>query len=187
MMDPMPKIIVDENRFHLIIKKLTHQILENHENIENLCLIGIQERGVYLAERLHQVFKTIDPLLSYQYGKLDITFYRDDYRIRQSPIKASKTEIEFSINQKNVILVDDVVYTGRTVHAAISALQDLGRPSKIELLSLVDRRFNRHFPIKSNYVGISVDALDEAYVQVQWKEREGQDRIMMFSGKPSKS
>ena len=103
--------------------------------------------------------------------------------MRDTPLKAAETKIDFLIENKQVLLVDDVLYTGRTVHAAMSALQDFGRPQKIEMLCMVDRRFNRHFPIKADYQGIVVDALDEAYVKVNWKEKHGEDQVLLFSGK----
>lgn len=177
------KVIVSSERFQLTLLRLCHQILENHANIQDLCIIGIQERGVYLAERLRDNLINMTGDKSFDYGMLDITFYRDDFRRRDIPIKASSTEIDFLIENKNVILVDDVLYTGRTVHAAMSAIQDFGRPKKIEMLCMVDRRFNRHFPIKADYLGVAVDALDEAYVKVNWQDKDGADEVLLFSGK----
>ena len=177
------KIILSSERFRLTILRLCHQILENHSNPQDLCIIGIQERGVLLAESLKTELTSMLGNQPFQYGKLDITFYRDDFRLRDTPLKAAETKIDFLIENKQVLLVDDVLYTGRTVHAAMSALQDFGRPQKIEMLCMVDRRFNRHFPIKADYQGIVVDALDEAYVKVNWKEKHGEDQVLLFSGK----
>ena len=177
------KIIVSSERFQLTILRLCHQILENHAHMEELCIIGIQERGVLLADRIRQNLQFMIGSQPFDYGMLDITFYRDDFRRRVIPIKASSTHIDFLIENKKVILVDDVLYTGRTVHAAMSALQDFGRPLKIEMLCMVDRRFNRHFPIKADYLGVAVDALDEAYVKVNWHEKDGVDEVRLFSGK----
>ena len=176
------KIILTSERIELTIHRLSHQILENHLNPDDLCIIGIQERGVLLAERLREQLTDMLAGHPFQYGKLDITFYRDDFRRRDTPLKASTTQINFLVEDKNVILVDDVLYTGRTVHAAMSAIQDFGRPNKIEMLCMVDRRFNRHFPIKADYSGTVVDALDEAYVRVRWKETDGEDEVVLFSG-----
>jgi pyrimidine operon attenuation protein/uracil phosphoribosyltransferase len=177
------KIIVSQERFQLTLMRLCHQILENHIDLENLCLIGIQERGVFLAERLTDELTKMLKGQPFHYGVLDITFYRDDFRRRDVPIRASATHIEFLVENKDVILVDDVLYTGRTVHAAMAALQDFGRPRKIEMLCMVDRRFNRHFPIKADYHGIAVDALDDAYVKVNWKQKHGEDQVLLFAGK----
>ncbi len=177
------KIIVSSDRFQLTLLRLCHQILENHSHPEDLCLVGIQERGVYLAERIKNHLTDMMGNPTFHYGMLDITFYRDDFRRRDTPIKASSTQIDFLVENKNVILIDDVLYTGRTVHAAMAALQDFGRPATIEMLCMVDRRFNRHFPIKADYFGIAVDAVDEAYVRVNGKQKEGEDRVLLFSGK----
>jgi pyrimidine operon attenuation protein / uracil phosphoribosyltransferase len=177
------KIIASSDRVGITIQRLCHQILENHIDLDSLCIIGIQERGVFLADRLIQEIKLILPKRELFYGKLDITFYRDDFRRRDVPIKASSTDLEFSIEDKNVILIDDVLYTGRTVHAAMAALQDYGRPRRIEMLCMVDRRFNRHFPIKADYIGMAIDSLDEAYVKVCFTEQDGKDEIKLYSGK----
>ncbi|MBK8346600.1 MAG: bifunctional pyr operon transcriptional regulator/uracil phosphoribosyltransferase PyrR [Saprospiraceae bacterium] len=177
------KIIVSSDRFQLTLLRLCHQIFENHLDTEDLCIVGIQERGVLLAERLRDNLIQMTGKQSFKYGMLDITFYRDDFRRRDTPIKASSTHIDFLVENKNVILVDDVLYTGRTVHAAMAALQDFGRPRKIEMLCMVDRRFNRHFPIKADYFGIAVDAVDEAYVSVEWQQKQGVDQVLLFSGK----
>jgi pyrimidine operon attenuation protein/uracil phosphoribosyltransferase len=151
--------------------------------MENTCILGIQESGVVLAERLIPALKKLYGKKSILFGKLDISFYRDDFRTRKNPIKVSSTDIEFDLEGKQIILIDDVLYTGRTVHAAISAILDFGRPDKIEFLTLVDRRFNRHFPIRADYKGIIVDALDEAYVKVDWEQIDGEDRILLYSAK----
>lgn len=177
------RIILTSERIHLTIQRLCHHILENHSDTSNLCIIGIQERGVLLAEKISNHLKKMIPGQSFHYGMLDITFYRDDFRRRDTPIRASATDISFDVENKDIILIDDVLYTGRTVHAAIAAIQDFGRPRKIEMLCMVDRRFNRHFPIKADYMGIVVDAVDAAYVRVRWKEKDGEDAVLLFSGK----
>ncbi len=177
------RTILKEKRFSLTLERLSHQIIENYSDFDNVCVIGIQERGVLLAERLVELIKKNAKLKSLIFGKIDITFYRDDFRSRTTPLKASNTELEFSLDGKNVILIDDVLYTGRSVHAAMSALQDHGRADTIELLCLVDRRFNRHLPIKADYVGITVDSLDEAYVKVEWEHIDGKDKVLLFTPK----
>lgn len=175
------RIILSGKGFELTLDRLCYQLVENYDTFEDVCLIGIQERGALLSDRLMNRLKKINKNKLPLYGKLDITFYRDDFRLKEKPLKAASTEINFLVENKKVILVDDVLYTGRTVHAAISALQDFGRPSFLELLCLVDRRFNRHLPICADYSGIVVDALDDAYVKVEWGA-EGNDVITMFSG-----
>jgi len=177
------KTILAKERFQLTIDRLVHQLIEEYQDFENTCIIGVQERGVLLADRIIQRLKFFKPEVKFEYGKLDITFYRDDFRIREEPLKASSTEVDFLIENKSVILIDDVLYTGRTIQAALAALQDFGRPGTVELLTLVDRRFNRHLPIKADFTGITVDALDEAYVKVEYENIDGQDRVLLFSAK----
>lgn len=175
------KTILAEERFRLTVDRLCLQLIESFGDFEDTCIIGVQERGVVLADRIIERLAKLAPKHKAVYGKIDITFYRDDFRRRETPIKASTTEIDFIVEGKKVILVDDVLYTGRTIHAAMSALQDFGRPEKVELLTLVDRRFYRHMPIQSDYNGLVVDALDEAYVKVEWQHLDGKDRVLLFS------
>lgn len=175
------RVILNKERFALTIDRLCHQLIEKYDMFDNTCLIGIQEGGVPLSERIHARLKEILDIPTIQYGKLDITFYRDDFRIREKPLKPSKTDLLFSLDEQNVVLMDDVVYTGRTIQAAMTALNDFGRPRQVELVAMVDRRFNRHLPIQSNYIGLTMDALDQAYVKVEWAEKEGEDKILMFS------
>lgn len=177
------KIILAKAPFALTIERLCHQLIEAHDTFTNTCLVGIQEGGVFVGDRLMQRLSALLPAVSLQYGKLDITFYRDDFRTRDKPLRANRTEMDFNVDGKRVILIDDVLYTGRTVQSALTALNDYGRPEQVELLALVDRRFNRHLPIQSDYIGLTVDALEAAYVKVEWEEIEGEDRILLFSGK----
>ncbi|MBT8190928.1 MAG: bifunctional pyr operon transcriptional regulator/uracil phosphoribosyltransferase PyrR [Bacteroidia bacterium] len=179
--------ILSPERFQITLQRLAHEILENFSSEASINIIGIQEKGVVMAERLIQILKEKGIDKPVNFGKLDITFYRDDFRMREVPIRASATEINFDVEGKKVLLVDDVLYTGRTIHAAMSALQDLGRVNKIELMTMVDRRFNRHFPINCDYTGIQVDSLDEAYVAVQWKHIDKQDKILIFSAQKKAS
>lgn len=165
--------------------RLCHQLIENYDSFQNTSIIGIQPRGVLLANRIHQRLLEITGLPLIRYGKLDITFYRDDFRQRDKPLKANVTEMEFIVEDSNVILIDDVLYTGRTVQAALTAIGHYGRAQKVELLSLIDRRFNRDLPIKADYIGMQVDALDEAYVKVEWQEMEGKDQVLIFPHKKS--
>lgn len=182
-MNDAGKLIANTERVDLTIRRLCHQLVENHADMRQVCLIGIQERGVLLAERLRKQLIGMLGSQLFFYGKLDITFYRDDFRRRETPLRASATEIDFLVEGRQVVLIDDVLYTGRTVHAAMTAIQDFGRPERIEMLCLVDRRFNRHFPIRADYSGMAVDALDEAYVRVSWEGQGTQDEVRLFSGK----
>ena len=158
------KVILSKEQFQFTIKRLCHQLIENYDDFTDACIVGIQDRGALLSDRIVDVLKR-EMSLSVEYGKIDISFYRDDYRRREKIISPSANTIDFLVEGKKVILVDDVLYTGRTIQAALMALQQYGRPSEVELLVLVDRRFNRHLPIEANYKGLTVDALDEAYVK----------------------
>lgn len=178
-----PKTILTEKRLKLTLDRLCHSLIENYDNFDNTAIVGVQQRGTLFANRIYKRLQELVPKAKVDYGKLDITFFRDDFRTRKTPLQASSTEMDFLLEGKRVILIDDVLYTGRTVHAAISAMQQFGRPAAVELMVLVDRRFNRTFPIKSNYVGITVDALNEDYVKVEWQEEEGKDRVLFFTGK----
>ena len=178
------KVILNEKRFVLTLERICQQLVERYDDFEDVCIIGMQERGAILSDRIVSMLRA-KGFSNFKYGKLDISFHRDDFRRRSNPIAPSKTEIDFIIEEKDVLLIDDVLYTGRSVHAAMSALQQFGRPNRIELLALVDRRFNRHFPIKTDFVGITVDAIDDAYVKVEWSHMNGKDQIKFFSKKES--
>jgi len=177
------RVILDQERFQITIERLCHQLIERNNDFEQVCLVGIQSRGVFLSNRIYERLQAIVPGLDLEYGKLDITFYRDDFRTRKEPLRANTTEMDFLVEDKKVILVDDVLYTGRTVQAALTALNYYGRPQRVELLTLVDRRFNRQVPIKADVVGMRIDSLDEAYVKVEWVEQHGEDRVLLFASK----
>lgn len=180
------KTILENQRFELTIERLSHQLIEEYDRFENTCIIGVQPRGVLLADRIYDRLISILKIKSIEYGKLDITFYRDDFRTRIKPLSADPIEMDFLVEDKKVILIDDVLYSGRTIQAAMTALNHYGRPQQVELVALVDRRFNRHLPIQSDYTGVVVDAVDEAYVEVQWKEEMGHDKIILYAKKEDK-
>lgn len=171
------KSILTEQQLAITIKRLAHQVLESHINLENTVLIGIQPRGVYLSDQIVEEIKKQVPQDKIQYGKLDITFYRDD--IRKELHVPNQTNILFSIEDKNVILIDDVLYTGRTIRAALDALMDMGRPEKVELCVLIDRRFSRQFPIQPDYVGKSIDSIISQKVKVYWKKKDGKEEVVI--------
>lgn len=174
--------LLTQQRLDLTMTRLCHQLIENHGDFSNSCVVGIQSRGALLSDRLVEKLRSQE-IQELQYGKLDITFYRDDFRTRKEPLSASETVMDFLVEDKRVILVDDVLYTGRTVQSALTALQHFGRPRQVELLVLVDRRFNRQLPLRADYTGIRVDAVDEAYVKVMWRDVEGRDEVKIFSSK----
>ena len=164
------KTILSSDQVALTIKRLSHQILENSPDLANTCIIGIQPRGIWLSSRIIQEIRAIQPDVKLLYGILDITFYRDD--VRDELHVANKTDIPFSIEGKKVILIDDVLYTGRTIRAALDAIQDFGRPQKVELCVLVDRRFNRELPIQPDYCGKAIDSNISQKVKVEWDKEE---------------
>ncbi|MCC7246919.1 MAG: bifunctional pyr operon transcriptional regulator/uracil phosphoribosyltransferase PyrR [Saprospiraceae bacterium] len=177
------KILLQAERFSLCIERLCHQLLEDWGDFSDCCIIGIQPRGTLLSSRIHRRLSELTNRQDIPYGKMDITFYRDDFRMAEGPLSPHPNEVNFVVTNKKVLLVDDVLYTGRTIQAALAALQHYGRPQLVELLVLVDRRFNRHLPIQPDYFGIAIDALDEAYVRVRWSETHGQDEILLFDKK----
>ncbi len=177
------KTLLTREHFALTIERLCHQLLEDWGDFSNACISGIQPRGTLLSNRIYQRLKELTENQNIEYGKLDITFFRDDFRMTDTPLAPHPNEIEFLVAGKRVLLIDDVLYTGRTISAALAALQHYGRPDVVELLVFVDRRFNRHLPIQPDYFGIAVDALDEAYVQVRWQETHGEDEILLFDKK----
>lgn len=153
-------------------------MLENHVDLNNTVLIGMQPRGIFLSDRIVQEIKQVEPAANIHYGKMDITFYRDD--VRQELHVPNRTEIDFSIEEKKVVLIDDVLYTGRTVRAALDALMDFGRPSKVELLVLIDRRYSRQLPIQPDYIGKSIDSIITQKVKVLWKEFDDRDEVVLI-------
>ena len=177
------RIISEGTQFDLTIERLCCQLIEDYDDFQDTCIIGIQTGGVQLAERLLEKLRDLLRGTKIPLGKLDITFYRDDFRTSKKPLAANINDMPFVIENQRIILVDDVSYTGRSVQAALSALNHYGRPESIKLLVLVDRRFNRQLPIRPDYVGLGIDALDEAYVRVEWAEVEGTDRILLFPQK----
>lgn len=177
-----PRLILDTKPFQITVQRLCHQLIENHGNFANTCIIGIQPRGVYLAQRLVAELKKVLKK-DIEFGRLDNTFYRDDFRSADKPLSPHPTDIDFLIENKNVVLIDDVMFTGRTIRAAMDALLDFGRPAKVELMVLVERRFSRHLPIQPDYVGLYVDSMEEEKVRVEWKENGGEDKIWIVPKK----
>jgi pyrimidine operon attenuation protein / uracil phosphoribosyltransferase len=175
--------LLDGPKFQITIQRLCHQLIENHDLFNNSVILGIQPRGVFLAKRIISELKKIMPEILIESGNLDITFFRDDFRRKEGLLIPSSTEINFIIEGKKVILVDDVLWTGRTIRAAMDAIQSFGRPEKVELLTLVDRRFSRHLPIEADYIGIKVDTIDSQKVIVSWKETDLEDKVILLSEK----
>ncbi|NQX37217.1 pyrimidine operon attenuation protein / uracil phosphoribosyltransferase [Pedobacter steynii] len=175
------RTLLDGQKFQITIKRLCHQLIENHNDFSNTVLIGIQPRGSYFADRVQTELSQILKKGTIKKGNLDITFFRDDFRRKDGIVSANSNTIDFIIEGKNVILIDDVLWTGRTIRAAMDALLAYGRPERVELMVLIDRRFSRHLPIEPDYIGQQVDSLNSQQVRVSWKETEGEDKVILIS------
>lgn len=174
------KVLLNEKEVNIILHRLACQLIEKHNDFSNTILVGLQPRGKHLADRLLQLLQSDYNIFDTQVGYLDITFYRDDFRRTNKVLEASKTQMDFIVEEKNVVFIDDVLYTGRSIRAALTAIQSYGRPKSIELLILIDRRFSRHLPIQPDYRGRQVDAIDEEKVIVNWKETQGEDTVYLI-------
>jgi pyrimidine operon attenuation protein/uracil phosphoribosyltransferase len=175
------RILLSGQKLQITIQRLCHQLIENHNDFSNTALIGIQPRGVFFANRVQSELCKILKTDKIEKGNLDITFYRDDFRRKDSIVTANSNQIDFLIEGKKVILIDDVLWTGRTIRAAMDAILAYGRPDSVELMVLIDRRFARHLPIEANYIGQQVDSVDSQKVKVNWIENEGEDNVILLS------
>ncbi|MBU2940299.1 bifunctional pyr operon transcriptional regulator/uracil phosphoribosyltransferase PyrR [Lacinutrix sp. C3R15] len=175
------KVLLNAKEVNIILHRLACQLIENHKDFTNTVLIGIQPRGKFLANRLITLLKEDYKIKNLQSGQLDITFYRDDFRRSDKPLEANATEMNCVVEDKKVVFIDDVLYTGRSIRAALTAIQSFGRPNEIELLTLIDRRFSRHLPIQPDYRGRQVDAINKEKVKVNWVENEGEDAVYLIN------
>ena len=171
--------LIDQIQMQKMITRISHEIVESCTTFDNVAIIGIKTRGEFLANRVRNNIREISKV-DIPFGTIDITFHRDDFR-RRVPKKASETRVPFLIEDKNVILVDDVLFTGRSVRAAMDAMISFGRPTKVELLVLIDRLYTRQLPIEANYVGKQVNTLASQYVEVGLKEQSGNDSIWLMN------
>jgi pyrimidine operon attenuation protein/uracil phosphoribosyltransferase len=174
-------VILDPTHFNLTIKRLCFELIENHDDFSQSVIIGLQPRGVYLANRLKKELENIIPGIQLKVGKLDITFYRDDFRRRDTPITANETEMNFVIENKKVILVDDVFYTGRSLRSGLDAMLAFGRPQKVEMLTLIERKYSRDYPLQPDYIGKSVDSLSSQRVKVYWEETANKNLVKLYT------
>ena len=175
------KVLLNATEVNIALHRLACQLIENHDTFSNTVLIGIQPRGIFLAERIKSLLETEYKVKNIKLGYLDITFYRDDFRRNDKLIEANRTNIDFIVEDKKVVFIDDVLYTGRSIRAALTAIQSFGRPLEIELLTFIDRRFSRHLPIQPDYRGRQVDAINNEKVKVCWKENDGTDTVYLIN------
>jgi pyrimidine operon attenuation protein/uracil phosphoribosyltransferase len=174
--------VLNSLQFSHTIRRLCYQLIENHNDFSNSALIGLQPNGIYVADRIKEELKSICGL-DVLTGSLDITFYRDDFRRKDTPLIPSVTNLDFSVENKNVVLIDDVLFTGRTVRSGLDAIMAYGRPSKVELLTLIERRFSHHIPIRADYIGKSIDTIQSERVTVKWEGNDGEDQVILHTPK----
>jgi pyrimidine operon attenuation protein/uracil phosphoribosyltransferase len=173
------KVLLTSKEVNIILHRLACQLIENHLDFSNTVLIGIQPRGTYLANRVKALLENDYQIAAVKLGFLDITFFRDDFRRGEKQLEANKTQIDFLVEDKKVVFIDDVLFTGRSINAALTAVQSFGRPSEVELLVLIDRRFSRHLPIQPDYRGRQVDVINDEKVIVSWMEKDGEDAVYL--------
>lgn len=177
------KLLLSSDLIKLTIQRLCHQLIENHKDFSDSVILGLQPRGVFFAEKIKTALKEITGL-DIPLGYLDVTFHRDDFRRGEEPLTANRTEVDFIIEGKKVILIDDVLYTGRTIRAAMDAMMAFGRPNSVELLCLVDRKYTRELPIEAKYIGKQVDSSLSQKVKVEWIEQGSkEDNIWLITTK----
>ncbi len=169
--------ILDKEAINRAIMRIAHEIIEKNKGTSDLCVVGIRNRGVYIAKRLADCIKKIEGQ-DIPAGALDITLYRDDLALASGQPLVRKTEIDFDINDKKLVLVDDVLYTGRTIRAALDALIDFGRPKSIQLAVLVDRG-HRELPIRADFVGKNIPTSKQEVVEVHLEESDGNDEVLI--------
>lgn len=164
------RLVLDQQQIAITLKRFCYQLIENHDDFDNTVILGLQPRGTLLLDKIVKLLEEISGI-KVPSGYLDATFHRDDFRRRDFPLKANETKIDFLVEGKKVILIDDVLYQGRSVRAAMDAMIAFGRPQKVELMVLVDRKLTRDFPIMPDYFGVKVHTLESQYVVVEWKEQ----------------
>ena len=177
------QLLLGEKKFEVIVNRLALEILENHSDFENTVLVGLHPRGIRLMKRVLEELKKMSPQTTFLSGKLDITFFRDDFRKDDSHLVPQSTELNQNLENKTVILIDDVLYTGRTIRSALDALLSFGRPEKVELMVLIDRLYSRELPIHPDYTGMKVDTIFSQKVKVSWSETDGKDEVWLLENR----
>ncbi len=175
------RTLLTNKALNYTLDRLAFEVYERHVDFSNLALISIQPRGLPLGKRIVEKLSALVPDQKILHGALDVTFYRDDFRRREEVLVPSATDLDFSIEGKEIILIDDVLFTGRTVRSAMDALLDYGRPKNVELLTLIDRRFSRELPVQPDYTGRIVDVVKAERVKVEWTDDDSNNRVILFS------
>jgi len=173
------RTLLSAEEIDIILNRLACQLVENHQDFENSVLIGLQPRGSHLAKRLKSLLESQFNIENIDLGFLDTTFFRDDFRRRDQPLEANSTQIDFLVEGKRVVFIDDVLFSGRSVRAGLTAIQSFGRPQSIELLVFIDRRFSRDLPIQPDYKGRQVDVLNNERVTVTWSDYDEKDQVLI--------
>ncbi len=175
------KILLNSKEIDITITRLCWELIENHEDFSNTVIIGMQPRGVFLAEKIVAKLNELKKIDTLHWGSLDSTFFRDDFRNRTEHLLVHQTNIDFLIENKRVVFIDDVLYTGRSIRAGLNAIGSFGRPKDIELLVLINRRFSRELPISPNYIGREVDAISTEKVNVEWSILGKEDKVSLIN------
>ena len=165
-------ILLDDKQLRISVDRLACQLTENHNDFKDTVLVGLQPRGKELCDNIVNILKDKHDVSNISYGYLDITFFRDDFRRNEDVLLPNSTDFKLLVEDKQVVFIDDVLYTGRTIRAALTAIETFGRPKSIELLVLVDRRYSRELPIQPDYKGIQVDVYDNQKVNVCWDDNQ---------------
>jgi pyrimidine operon attenuation protein / uracil phosphoribosyltransferase len=168
-------------KLRVTLLRLCHELIEQYGDFADTVMLALQPRGIYVGRRVREVLAELLPGTKLPYGELDVTFFRDDFRKRNTPLQANQTRIDFLVEGKRVLLIDDVLYTGRTIRAAMDAMLAYGRPLSVDLLVLVDRKHQRELPIEPSYSGIQVDTIETQRVKVQLKEAGGEDQVLLVN------
>ena len=169
----MKRVILSYERVDLILTRICHELVEQHQDFENSAIVSLQPRGIFFGKAIHNRLKSLFDIQC-NYGELDCTFYRDDFRRNDEILLPNTMDLDFPVEDKHIILIDDVLFTGRSIRASMDAINDYGRPATLDLVTLIDRKFNREVPIQPDYVGEEVDTRTKDYVKVEWKKNKCQ-------------
>ncbi len=174
-------LLLNHTALNRTLDRLAYQVYESHLDLSKVAIISLQPRGIDLGRRILSRLQTMHGTDEIKYGEIDVTFHRDDFRRRDEMLVPSKTNLDFMIEGMNIILIDDVLYTGRTVRSGLDAMLDYGRPANVELLVLIDRRFSRELPVQPDYTGRVVDVVTDETVKVIWTEDDSKNEVLLFS------